>query len=487
MSGWGFMEGFLLFLEELRFYELLGIAGKGYQRMMIPIAQLLVTYQLKVLMGIPSMNLVSLRVFRERALLKLVGYTATQMRAGYCLRGNLSDGPMHKNTLSDAIERLTPEEVERILSGAVGKLKQRGFFHKASGCFALDATELPTTRKYKGAGVRKHTENKLTKDKQIVEVERFVWGFKLLCVYEPKLRLVVAAKVVSINEHESRYTLELVRQAIHNLGEGMLKILLIDRGFLDGADLCKLKHEWQIDFVIPAKDDMKISIAARKLCRLGADGHSRYVGERAGKQFVDKDGKLKAKGQVSAVGIARLCCYDAYGTPEHAKGANRKDFRGNAINAVVVSSWQGEQYKLDEEKVFLTSLAVSKPLEVLDLYDERSLIENTLFRELKQGWCLESYPKKTLEAVRGHVFLTLVTFTLASAYRTKQGQVLSGHRMRRYRAEQHSSQVFVFAGECYALFDIEQLLTLLGVHIQHRFSPHLLQQHQLDLHLPDAA
>jgi len=103
------------------------------------------------------MKLAPSRLFRERALMKLIGYTADQLRAGFCVRGNLADGPMHKNTLGDAVERLAPEEVERIFNGAVRKLKERGFFHKGSGCFALDATEAPTTRKYKGAGVRKHT------------------------------------------------------------------------------------------------------------------------------------------------------------------------------------------------------------------------------------------------------------------------------------------------------------------------------------------
>ncbi len=485
VTGWGFVESFLVFLDEIRFYALLGIEGKGYQRVMIPLAQLLMTYQLKVLLGISSMNLVPGKLFGERALMKLIGYTAEQLRAGYCLRGNLSAGPMHKNTLSDAIERLTPQEVERILNGAVRKLRERGYFHKSSGCFALDATELETTRKYQGAGVRKHTEKRVTKAKQVVEVERYVWGFKLLAVYEPRLRLVVAAKVMPINEHEVRYTLELVAQALQNLGQGVLKVLLIDRGFLDGADLWTLKHELGIEFVIPAKDDMKVTAAARALSRLGEDGHSRYGGERAGKQVVQA-GKAKHKGQVSAIGVAGLRCYDQYGTPEHAKGAHRKDFVGNAINAVVVSSWEGEEYKPDEEQVWLTSLEITQPLLVLDHYDERSLIENTLFRELKQGWCLGSYPKKTEAAVRGHVILTLVTFTLANAWRTKQGQALAGAGIRRYRAEQHSSQVLVLAGECYALFDIETLLTLLGVELTHRFNPdsdHARHKH----HIPDAA
>lgn len=463
ICGWGFVASFLAFLDEISFFALLGIEGKGYKRVMIPIARLIMTYQMKILMGISSINLVPTKLFRQRALLKLIGYTTTQMQVGFCERGNLEIGPMHKNTLADAVERLTEKELEYVLNETVVRLRERGFFRKSKGHFALDATDLETTAKFVGAGVKKYIEHKVDKKKKVVEVERLAYGFKVLIVYEVRLRLVVAAKVVPINEHESKYTLTLVRQAIKNLGKGVLRVLLIDRGFLDGQDLWTLKHRMGIDFVVPAKDNMRITEDARGLCRQAEDGESIFKGERAGKEKVDKDGKVKWEGQVSVVGLVGLQSYDQYGDEEHVKGANRKDFVANALNAVVVTKWQGEEYKVGEEKVFLSSLPVERPLEVLDLYDLRSLIENTAFRELKQGWFLQSYPKKTEEAVRGHVFLTLVTFTLANAFRTELGQELAQWGVRRQRAEEVQDAVIVFADEYYAIFDIEEVFILLGV------------------------
>ncbi|NTU64292.1 MAG: hypothetical protein HGB05_13045 [Chloroflexi bacterium] len=93
----------------------------------------------------------------------------------------------------------------------------------------------------------------------------------------------------------------------------------------------------------------------------------------------------------------------------------------------------------------------------------RRLIENTLFRELKQGGCLGRFPKKTADAVRGHGFLTLTIFNLTKAYRTKAGQDLAKRGMRRQRREwQNGHHVLVFAGEFYAIFDIEEVFILLG-------------------------
>ena len=463
VSGWGIVEQWLAFLEELQFFALLDIEGTGFQRVMIPLARLILTYQVKILLGIGSINLVPTRLFRDRALLKLIGYTTTQLAAGFCQRGQLAAGPMHKNTLADAIERLSATELETLLNETVKRLVARGCLAQSRGHFALDASDLETTRRYAGAGLKKVTERTLTRKKEVVEVERYLYGFKVLIVYEVRLRLVVAAKVVPINEHESQHTLALVRQARDNLGSDRLRVLLVDRGFLDGETLWTLKHELKIDFVVPAKDGMHVTTDARLLSRRATDTETIWQEERMGEAKQRPDGALRWKGQVRVVGVAELGSYDQYGDAEHAKGANRKDFVAHLLNAVVVTTWEGKVYAAGDEPVFLTSLPVTRPLAVLDLYDLRSLIENTAFRELKQGWCLESYPKKTLAAVRGHVLLTLVTFTLTNAFRTQQGQALAQHGIRRQRAETECGQVIIFAGDHYGLFDIEEVVILLGV------------------------
>jgi Transposase DDE domain len=463
VSGWGFVAPFLAFLDRVGYCALLDLEGQGFVRVMIPIARLVLTYHLKVLLGIGSINLVPTKLFRELALLQLIGYTTTQLQAGYCQRGHLAVGPMHKNTLADAVERLTPEELASVLNGTVQRLGARGCFQRSPGHFALDATDLETTRHYQGAGVKRYTERKRGKDKTVVAVERLTYGFKLLIVYEVHLHLVAAATVVPINEHESQYTRLLVQQAVTNLGASVLRVLLIDRGFLDGADLWWLKQTCGIDFVVPAKDDMRVTADARALCRRRAPATGIVEQARAGRRQVGKDGRVRYPGQVTVVAVPALRSYDQYGDAAHAKRANRKDFEGHPLNAVVVTQWAGEAYAVGAEKVFLTSLPVALPLAVLDLYDLRSLIENTAFRELKQGWGLTHYPKKTAAAVRAHVFLTVLTFTLVNAFRTAAGQALTQHGIRRLRAEQESAKVLVFAGEHYGIFDIEEIFLLLGV------------------------
>src|SRR5216684_4313144 len=160
VTGWGFVASFLCFLEELEFFALLDLEGKGFKRVLIPIARLVLTYQLKILLGIASINLVPTKLFREIALLRLIGYTTTQMQVGFCQRGNLAVGPMHQNTLADAVERLSADDLERVLNGTAQRLAAHGFFAQSTGHFALDASDLPTTARYIGAGLVTKTERK---------------------------------------------------------------------------------------------------------------------------------------------------------------------------------------------------------------------------------------------------------------------------------------------------------------------------------------
>jgi len=84
LSGWGVVSSFLTFLEELSFFARLDQEGTGLKRgpegTPIPSARLILTSQVKIFRGIGSINLVSTKLFREIALLQLIGYTTRAER-----------------------------------------------------------------------------------------------------------------------------------------------------------------------------------------------------------------------------------------------------------------------------------------------------------------------------------------------------------------------------------------------------------------------
>jgi hypothetical protein len=456
-ASWAFFECFLLFLHEVGFFEVIGVEGKKFRRQMIEVSLLIMTYCVKVLLGIASVNQVPGRLFRDRALLLLIGYSTDQMVSGFCYRGyEDKQKPMHKNVLADAVEKLTAEEVAYILNETVKRLAERGLFKQSQGHFALDSSDLETTELYRGAGKKKVTVRKKLPNSQYVEWEEYIYGFKVVVIYEVRLRLIVAAQVAPINRHDTNFSLDLLHQAMVNVGQGVIKVLVMDRGFLDGETLWTIKQSYGVDFVIPSKDDMRVTTEARAFRRQKTKDEDLIWAQRTGEGD-------QLTGQVRLYGVKAVTAYDQYGDADHQTKLNRKDFQPNPLNVIVVYEWQGKTYRSGHEKVFLTSLPVDQPLTILDTYDLRSLIENCAFRELKQGWCLAKFPKKTEQAVRGHVFLTLVIFTLTNAYRTEIGQELAQAGIRRQRLVwQEANKVLVVAGAYYAIFDLEELLIILG-------------------------
>jgi hypothetical protein len=449
-GGWGFLDRFVVFMKTIGFLECLDVAGDGYVRRMITIAKLLLTYQVKILLGIESMNQVPGLLFNDVGLLMMLGYTAEQVENGHCKRGKgKNTRPMNKNTLADALDKFSPEELEGILNGGVKLLAKLGFIKDAT--FLMDATDLPTTEKCNGSGRRTVDKEKWSrKEKRMVTISETTFGFKLMLLRSLDSRIIVAAKVRQIQESEKDWTLALVRQAAENIGEGKIKLLLIDRGYLDGLTLWILKHNYGIDWIIPLRTDMHITKDARGL-RNTVD---------AKKIFREQREDLKV------VGIAGLVSYDQYGDEEHQeKYRNGMDFKANTANTVMVTHWKKEAYDQGHEPVFLTSLAVSRPLNILDKYDLRSLIENQTNRELKQGWLITKIPKKTQNAVTAHAILTLCMYNLTNAYRTELGQDLADSGIRRFRREtarQTRDKIVVFTEEHYGIFDLEEFAFLLG-------------------------
>jgi hypothetical protein len=55
-ASWAFFERFLVFLNEVGFFEVIHIEGGKFYRKMMDVALLILTYQVKVLLGIASIN-----------------------------------------------------------------------------------------------------------------------------------------------------------------------------------------------------------------------------------------------------------------------------------------------------------------------------------------------------------------------------------------------------------------------------------------------
>jgi len=118
------------------------------------------------------------------------------------------------------------------------------------------------------------------------------------------------------------------------------------------------------------------------------------------------------------LGLEGLTTAGFYGEIGSGSHENRNDFSPNPINAIVVLHDPYMKKNPDvKTMVILTNGSVSKPLKVYDGYDARSEIENSLFRESKQGWFIKRPPENSKAGFLVHACLTILTMALTRSFR----------------------------------------------------------------------
>jgi hypothetical protein len=470
------LDDFFHFLHELEVVDWLNdVQGTAVQRVMVPCVQYVLLDGLKTLYGVESMNALPALLFSDEALMRLVGFNAHQVRRGVCQRGAATrqgprtEGSICPDTLAENIVKLNLRDLEALFNGVIRALAKMGVLGaKVTGI--VDATDLETTAQYEGCGPVTRKRKITDKRGKVHEIEVTVYGWKLIVVMDAATKMPLAGKVVPIQEHEVLSMRALVTQARTNLaGHARLHKVVFDQGFLDGTDLWWLDQH-DILFVVPAKDNMAVTVDAQAQA---AAGEGVTVGRRA---HTVRHGHGKTASterlETEVVGIAGLTTYDQYGTPEHGRHSNRRDFQPNPINAVVVRQWRNRDDGPGGKTVFLTNAPVDRPLQPFDDDDDRSLIENCYIKESKQQWSWKHPPQKTARAVRVHVMFTLLMFALATAYRLQceqeetGGELVGWQRWRRQLLEQTRDMVIIFAGTDDGIFHLAEYALLLGVKLK---------------------
>lgn len=413
----GLLDGFFVFLQETKIMvHWQSFQLEAVQRVFVPAIAFVLLYGVRVLFGIGSTNALPQLLFSNVAVMSLIGFTAYQVSHGLSERGAAVRTEaseyvlMDPQTLAERISQASAVELERLFNGTIHCLAAFGVF-MAEVMVAVDGTPVVTPATYSGCGCQR--KKRLRRNRAGVEVKEVVlmFGWRLIVLVDLVTLIPLALKMVQIQSHEAPYLLELVRQAQRNLEPySRIRWLVVDRAYVDGPSLYGL-HELGIKFVVIAKTNMKIYASA---CRLS---HRALIHERAETRSHGHGSQAWTEQVVSRVRVVTdLRDWMAYRPP---KQPNQRLARRDrpALNAVVVQQWHNET-PTGGARVYLTNLTVTNPWTVVDAYDDRSWIENGLFRQNKQFWRLTRwFPQKNEAGVRSHLVFVMLMFAVTSAYR----------------------------------------------------------------------
>jgi len=164
----------------------------------------------------------------------------------------------------------------------VGIFKQHHVFDP-EGIFIGDGTYLfvPDNDKYEGSSLLLFDEHNHPVDKErekeltAKQRERCQWRrcYKLVSLIHTnrsgEFFLYAGLEVTSGKDHECPILYRLVEQFVAAHGKGVMKRLILDRGFLDGPSMGRCKQEWGIDVLIPVRSNMDIFVDVVGLAEAG--------------------------------------------------------------------------------------------------------------------------------------------------------------------------------------------------------------------------
>jgi hypothetical protein len=413
------VEGFLTFLRHtdiLAHWQTFTI--EAVRRLFLPVLTCVLLYGLRVLCGITSTNALSSLLFSNVALMLLLGFTGEQVANGLTQRGaSLRTAAseyalLDPQTLAHTICKASATALMTLFNGSIHCLAAFGVF-MAEAMVTVDGTRIVTTPTYAGCGCQKVEAHRRDRKGADVLVVKLLFGWRLIALLDLLTLIPLAIRIVQIQEHEAPYLVELVRQAQANLTPySRIVRLVVDRAYVDGTSLYELAT-LGIIFVVIAKTDM----VAREVAL--AEQADSPIYERREERRHGQGREQWTETLVSQVRIVRGIRHWAAYRPPVVPGQRLTWEQRPILNAVVVTLWRNQAPDpADGPRVYLTNGPVDDPWLTVDGYDDRSWIENGLFRNSKQFWTLTRwFPQRTAAGVRSHLTFVVLLQAVATAYR----------------------------------------------------------------------
>lgn len=375
-------------------------------------------------------------LFEDAAVLLQLGYTAVQVQDGFNQRHGAGaetkaerSRPYHPEVLRQELQRIDAPSLDAFRRECIRALFEHGLVK--GKVYAID-----------GSG--------LAEGMRVVGLLNVQAG----CPLWLNWRLRTGHE--SEKGQEASVVLEMVDEVRALGGAGAIEWLLLDALYADGPLLARLKYDRAIDALVRLPEDRRLYKQLFGLVQTDSQAWRAYSDTRyvAGK---------KQFRQVRIAGMSDLDDWDSFVASAQALGVVQPSLSAYAIQSTPLDPpGPAEEWALVSTAPFATAW------QAYSFWRNRWLVENSGFRELKEGWHLEealwTFHNPVVAAAR--VAFTLVAFNVAQIARTRPGQRLQARGIRRLRRELNrrfgSVPIIVFAAGAFAILHIEELVSLLG-------------------------
>lgn len=422
-------------LEVLQAVELIQVQR---EREGVPDELLLRTLSILPFVEAMSLSAAANSLFEDAAVLLQLGYTAVQIQDGFNQRRgkgheqkSAQSRPYHPDVLREELGRIRVESLDAYRRHCVGVLFQRGLIR--SKLYAVD-----------GSGIGP---------------EMRVVG--LLCLQKDgplwvNWRLRTGKE--SEKGKEGEVVLAMVDEVRELAGPAAIEWLLMDALYADGFILADLKYARQIDVMVRLPADRRMYEQLMGLLRVLPETWQEHADVRY----------LSGHKQTRQMRVAKmddLNDWEGFVEAAQALGVDQPTLSGFAIQSDHLGKdGQPEEWALVATTPFQTAW------QAYTFWRNRWTMENSGFRELKEGWHLEealwTFRDQGIAAAR--LTFTLIAYNVAQIAKSKVAERLKARGIRKLRQALNrqfgfrSSPVIVFAAGAFTILHLEELVVLLG-------------------------
>ena len=175
--------------------------------------------------------------------------------------------PADQDTLRKYVKDVPAKDWLEWYNGTVQQVFQRYGFFDPAGVFIGDGSYLfvPDNPAYQDSVVMWFDEHnhpveydKLTPAERKKAHRERCYKLVTLLHLRGHCRVYAGLALLPGNASECPVLYELVENFVKHVGQGVIKLLILDRGFIDGKNISRCKQEWGIDVLLPMKKKMDI-------------------------------------------------------------------------------------------------------------------------------------------------------------------------------------------------------------------------------------
>jgi len=249
------------------------------------------------------------------------------------------------------------------------------------------------------------------------------------------------------NEDEFPQAERMMERFVRSCGQGIVKLLIVDRGYVSGEFMNLCKTDFQCDVLLPLKTNMAQYQDAIALSKSG-DVSWETISDVEEENKRDRGDRFKVS---SACTISDIELWDTCKHP---------------LYVTVIKDEKGNQWDTEETHYFVlcSTRKFSSPFQVYQHYRLRSRVEE-IYRQVKHVWQLIKFPSPNRSLMEAHAGFIFLTYSLLNLYlrKTQQtdliGKFLSTVQ-KEAMADDDDKTIISYADNVFGLFSIKEYLKL---------------------------